>query len=489
MGGDISRARGSRLRRARRVRAERALGWLLQDDRWVLVYVAGIAAMLGTFSFLHHGGVAVGVGHLCLWASAATALGVVAPIMLFAGASLAGKRTDGASRDAGLPAHSGFPHFLVIIPAYDEVKVISNSVQSLFAQDYPRDRYTVVVAFNGTDGTGALAAALGARVIETPRPGVGKVAAIQYVLDRVPAQAARYICVFDADNVVAADFLWRMAGHLTRSGARAVQGHHRVLIAKDNWISRGLGAAYAASSRLYNPGRSRLLRSALLCGTGFCIAEPVFRALWPRLRTQTEDIELNALLELHYGAGVEWAAEASFYDEKPDRLRIALRQRVRWMVGHLRTCRLYTPTLIRRFLATGSWRALELAFYYTVPLVLFASALWLYVLIPGSAFQVFHLAGTSRAASFAWSAAVGVYTLGLPFAGRLLESEDVAGRTLLIAARDSVYAMLFALIVWPLAIVLAVLLAARTDWIFHTPHHARPQALDHAGQSERIANE
>lgn len=58
------------------------------------------------------------------------------------------------------------PKISVIIPAYNECKYIGRTVKSLLAQDYPKDRYEVIVVDNNsTDNTSEIAKELGAKVI------------------------------------------------------------------------------------------------------------------------------------------------------------------------------------------------------------------------------------------------------------------------------------------------------------------------------------
>ncbi len=59
----------------------------------------------------------------------------------------------------------------VIIPTYNEAQAIS-----LVLADLPSDLATevIVVDSNSTDGTAAIAAAMGARVVKEPRRGYGR---------------------------------------------------------------------------------------------------------------------------------------------------------------------------------------------------------------------------------------------------------------------------------------------------------------------------
>jgi cellulose synthase/poly-beta-1,6-N-acetylglucosamine synthase-like glycosyltransferase len=64
------------------------------------------------------------------------------------------------------------PTVTVIVPAHDEEDVIEGRVANLVALDYPRDRYDVVVASDGsTDSTAERAEQAGARVLRLTRGG------------------------------------------------------------------------------------------------------------------------------------------------------------------------------------------------------------------------------------------------------------------------------------------------------------------------------
>ena len=71
------------------------------------------------------------------------------------------------------PASGELPLVSVVIPVFNEARYIARCLQSVLGQDYPPDRYEVVVADGGsTDGTRELIAELGAgrsvRVIDNP---------------------------------------------------------------------------------------------------------------------------------------------------------------------------------------------------------------------------------------------------------------------------------------------------------------------------------
>lgn len=394
---------------------------------------------------------------------------IIIPVIIFALVALYRQK----NRDETNTKNSqNYIFFTVIIPAYNEEKVIANSVITLMAQNYPKDLFKVVVAFNGTDKSGVIANAAGAIVYTTPESGVGKRNAINYVLNKLEAQPQGYILILDADNSVLPDFLQQMATTIDQYQAIAVQGNHQPLIVANNWVSCGLAAAYRASSLLYNEGRSLLYQSALLCGTGFAIREDVFRHLWPQTQTLTEDIELNGWLQYYYNTGVVWARLACFYDEKPDTLRIAIRQRTRWMVGHFWCGILYARQFIWSGILTKNVRMLELGCYYLFPFALLSSVLILLLALTHASGS-FYFLGSQLSCDYQiiLSILLLMFYMGYIVVGDLLSIEyRQTPKGFYYAFRDALWGMLFALAVWPIAILRASFMLGRQDWIFHTPH-------------------
>ncbi|HLW48542.1 MAG TPA: glycosyltransferase family 2 protein [bacterium] len=225
-----------------------------------------------------------------------------------------------AQRAAPCLHHRPAARFLCLIPAHNEERVIANSVSSLLRQAYPRELFDVWVVSDGsTDATDEIARRHGARILRTGTEATGKANALARALNELldDGEHSRYVCVIDADNLVAPNFLREMNNAICERGYRCLQGFHDVLNGPANWITKSLWLNSIASSVLYNPGRFRSLGTALICGTGWCCEADLLRRYWPRIRTQTEDIELTGLLLLYEGIGVAWVDAAHIYDEKP----------------------------------------------------------------------------------------------------------------------------------------------------------------------------
>jgi len=377
--------------------------------------------------------------------------------------------------------------FVCMVAAYNEREVIANPVRSLLAQDYPRELFEVWVIFDGNDDTGDIAERYGANVLVTPTNGFGKHRALKYAFETLLREDDdRYVAVFDADNVVSSNYLQAMNNAIESHGYRCLQAFHDVLNGASNWVTKALWCGCVSSSRMYLTGRMRLLKNALICGTGWCCEAGLLRKYWKQIRTQTEDIELNGILALEEGIGVAFVPECSIFDEKPLSIWVAIRQRMRWMAGHARVAfYLFWPCL-RRGLARRDAKLLELAAYYLVPFVLlisFAS----FPLLAGMSLHVFKIAGPLASGPLQVGAMIVSFFFMLGYQFVAFMPVDVgAPNPVAHVARItlySLYTLVFALLAWPPALVWALFSIRKVDWIFHTPHVAavpEPTVLDQA---------
>ncbi|MCR4404577.1 MAG: glycosyltransferase family 2 protein [Candidatus Acetothermia bacterium] len=257
--------------------------------------------------------------------------------------------------------------FAFLIPAHNEEEVIALNVQSILAQDYPRELFDVfVIADNCDDRTALAARQAGAELlVRQDRLRKGKPAALNWGFAQLRERILDYdaVCIVDADNLVAPNYLAVMNARLAR-GERVIQAYLDTKNPDDSWIAGSIALAYWSTSRIFQLARSRLGLCSALGGTGMCIATGLLARYGWSEDCLTEDLEfqVRALLE---GQRTTWAHDARIYDEKPLTLRQSWRQRLRWMRGHIRVAWQHGPRLLSLGLRQRSWAKLD-AFLYLV---------------------------------------------------------------------------------------------------------------------------
>ena len=238
--------------------------------------------------------------------------------------------------------------FMAVIPAHNEEAVIKNLVESLAAQNYPKELYDIyVIADNCTDATAELAKEAGAIVLKRfDEKNKTKGHALNWFIKQKIEENADYdaLCVFDADNIVDKNFLKNMNKKLCQ-GEEVVQGYRDIKNPTDSWIAGGYAIFYWMMHRFYHLARYNLGLSPLLNGTGFMVKFDLLKPNGWQTITLTEDIEFS-LINIAQGRKLGWAVDAIVYDEQPVTFKASWSQRSRWTVGHLQCMKEYTGKLI-----------------------------------------------------------------------------------------------------------------------------------------------
>jgi cellulose synthase/poly-beta-1,6-N-acetylglucosamine synthase-like glycosyltransferase len=245
-----------------------------------------------------------------------------------------------------LPDAASAPRMAVVIPAHNEELVLAATLASLASQDYPRERFeVVVVADNCTDATAAIARAHGAQVLErTNRAERGKGYALDWAIAHLlaaPAPADAFVIV-DADTWTAPNFLTQMASPLVSDpdmhGRCALQGRYRVLNSEEGWRAALMGAAFDLCNHVKLLGQARLGLSVGLKGNGMAFTRAVLEgARWGG--SITEDIDFGLELLRRHGVRVRYVPDALVRAQMPTGVQAASTQRERWEMGRYRLLR------------------------------------------------------------------------------------------------------------------------------------------------------
>ncbi|MBQ3401619.1 MAG: glycosyltransferase, partial [Lachnospiraceae bacterium] len=235
--------------------------------------------------------------------------------------------------------------YAVLICARNEETVIRDLIESLKAQTYPQRRLHIfVLADNCTDRTADIARAAGARVYTREnQEQVGKGYALEellmYLHEDHPAGFDGYF-VFDADNLLAPDYIARM-DRMFAEGHEIITSYRNSKNYGSNWISAGYALWFLRESRYLNHARYLLGTSCAVSGTGFAFSRAVAEEVagWP-YHLLTEDIEFS-IDQITHGRKIAFCEDAVLYDEQPVTFGQSVRQRMRWVRGYLQVFRGY----------------------------------------------------------------------------------------------------------------------------------------------------
>ena len=269
-----------------------------------------------------------------------------------------------------VPTAAPQTRFALVVAARNEANVIGHLVDSLNAQKYPKELFSVIVAPNNcNDDTAAVAAAHGARLF-TPKGIIkSKGAVLTQVVDTVViGEQFDAMCVFDADNLVDEQFLAHMNDAIV-NGAKIVQGFRDSKNPKQSAVSGCYSICYWMLNRFYNAARVSLGLSALVNGSGFAVTRGILEQLdgWHTC-TMTEDYEFSAQCAL-LGECVHFSEEARIYDEQPLTFAESWKQRRRWTTGSLQGLNQYGHRLFAKVVLERSAICFDMYLTFLTPLV------------------------------------------------------------------------------------------------------------------------
>ena len=237
--------------------------------------------------------------------------------------------------------------FAVVIAARNEEAVIGRLVKSLMEQDYPRELFDVYVAPNNcTDDTAGAAFQAGAQILFCDYPVRQKGDALRQAFCQLDGRGYDAFVVFDADNVVDAQYL-RRTNDAFCAGAQVVKGRQMAMNPKASWVAGCYDIYFSAFDLFFNRPRANGGLSSKLVGTGFAVHRTVLEQLggW-NTQTMAEDAEFSAQCA-RAGIRICWQPEAITYDEEPVEFAVSLRQRKRWCSGVVQVGRRMLPELSR----------------------------------------------------------------------------------------------------------------------------------------------
>ncbi len=262
--------------------------------------------------------------------------------------------------------------FALIVPSHNEEKVVGKIISNLKSLQYPRELYDIfVIADNSTDNTARVAKELGAIVMQrVDHVKKGKGHSLEWMFNKLFQMETKYdaVCIFDADNLVSANFLMEMNKHLSM-GHKVVQGYLDSKNPFDSWVSANNSIAFWIGNRMFQLPRYYLGLSCVLGGTGMMIATETLQKIGWGATCLTEDLEFTVKVALQ-GMKVYWAHDAVIYDEKPLTMQQSFHQRVRWMQGQADVIARFLKPLALQAIRSRDMVAFDLTVYLIQPIII-----------------------------------------------------------------------------------------------------------------------
>ncbi|HQR33661.1 MAG TPA: glycosyltransferase [Blastocatellia bacterium] len=274
--------------------------------------------------------------------------------MLFIGALAFAQwlKTRRALAQSPSQSASESPTVSIIIAAFNEEKVIAQTLNSLLASEYPN--FEIIVVDDGSaDGTSPVVRSLfgeESRVRLFTQPNKGKAQALNYGLVHATGDI---VVALDADTLFPPHTIGALAAHFTNPRVGAVAGNAKVGN-RINLVTRWQALEYITAQNMERrafallngitvvPGAVGAWRRALLDQIGGFASD-----------TLAEDQDLTLKVR-KLGYKIEYAEDAIGWTEAPDNLRGLAKQRFRWSFGTLQCMWKHRDALFRpRFGALG----------------------------------------------------------------------------------------------------------------------------------------
>lgn len=280
---------------------------------------------------------------LVVWVLLATAL--LALLRVLVGAPLAVAHRLRSRRPPVVPP-GRIPTASILVPAYNEAKVLDTTLASLAALD-PAPTEIILVDDGSTDGTADVAKAwlgrlAGLRVKR--QANAGKATALNRAIALATGEV---VVVIDADTVIDPGFLGAVLPHFADPRVGAVAGNVKVgnrrnvlagLQALEYIVSLNLDKRAQAQAGVVGivPGAAGAFRTSTLKDVGGYPTD-----------TLVEDADLTVVL-LRAGWRIRYEARAISWTEAPEHLSDVVKQRRRWCYGTIEVAAKHASALFDR---------------------------------------------------------------------------------------------------------------------------------------------
>lgn len=242
-----------------------------------------------------------------------------------------------------------WPFVSILVPAHNEALVIERTVRALCQQQYPPDRFEVIVINDGSgDGTGDIVRRLAREYpqlccfdVPVGEGGKGKSRTLNVGL---PQARGQRVAVFDADNTPEVTCLSRLVATLESDpNLVAVNAKVRTRNRNASLLTRFINLEFIYFQWLFQGGRWAWFGLSMLMGTGYVMRRDALEVLGGFDETSLVDDTEMSLRIFRGNKRIRWVPYAVTWEQEPETLSTWLRQRTRWTQGNLSVTWKYLP--------------------------------------------------------------------------------------------------------------------------------------------------
>ena len=228
------------------------------------------------------------------------------------------------------PSATKFRSIRILIPGYKEDAVIIATAKNAIQQDYPKDKYEVVIiADSFSQSTLQSLASLPIQVVEVSFEKSTKGKALQKAIEATEPNPVDIVLILDADNHMAPSFL-QAVNNAFESGYEVVQGHRT---AKNFQTPFALldACTEEINNHIFRRGHVAVGLPSALIGSGMAFAWQLFVYILKTIGdTSGEDKEIEFRL-MREKKKIAFLDGQYVYDEKVAKTDVFSKQRSRWL--------------------------------------------------------------------------------------------------------------------------------------------------------------
>lgn len=308
------------------------------------------------------------------------------------------------------------PFVSIMIPAHNEGKVITQTVESMLALDYPHDRYEIIVINdNSSDDSSVLLGRLQDKypdrnliVINTDAVtgGKGKSNALNIGFERSKGEL---IAIYDADNTPEKQALRYLVGEIMHDDTLgAVIGKFRTRNRNASLLTRFINIETLSFQWMAQAGRWQLFKLCTIPGTNFIMRRHIIEEIggWD-VRAIAEDTEISFRI-YKMGYRIKFQPKAVTWEQEPQTVKVWFKQRTRWAKGNIYVIIKNIPLLFDR---SARKIHFDLLYFLSIYFLLLTS------LVMSDLLLIFHALGYTRTtiagfSLFLWVLAIILFVTG-----------------------------------------------------------------------------